>query len=93
MARLTTKLRQMLERRFPGATAEIHDATDVGKIYGFLVWKGFGRLDPLDRHQLIDDTLDAHLSETERRRISVVFAYTPREMANVRANASEPVAN
>jgi hypothetical protein len=88
MEKLIKKLRKILEMRFRDAVIELEPLSSGTKVTGTIVWKGFGRYDNLKRHELLQRSLEKALTLDERRNLSLISCFTPREAEFV--NAQDP---
>jgi hypothetical protein len=52
---------------------------------GLIIWNGFGRYDTLKRHEILQRTLEKSLTLDERRNLSLISCFTPREAEFVNA--------
>lgn len=81
MERLKLALEEWLPQDFPGAKVEIDPLRRGYKISGIIVWQGFDGLEPLDRYNLLWQTIRIHFSQEDQLRITMVIPLTPAEYA------------
>ena len=77
------QVRDAIAQAFAGSELELDTAPD-GRYSGLLIWDGFEEKDFLDRHQHVKQALAAILKENAAN-VGMLFTYTPREMAAMRA--------
>ncbi len=65
-------VRTVLDREFPGATANLEQETPAGRVMGMLIWDGFEGMDQLDRQRLLAAKLREGLPPEERHRVSIL---------------------
>ena len=72
------RLRQLLERVFPGATVELEVAAPE-KVGGFLIWNGFDQVDQVERQRRLWTAIRGELSREDQLRITAILTLTPDE--------------
>ena len=77
------QIREALAQAFTGSELEL-DRLSNGRYSGLLIWDGFEDQDSIDRHERVREALVAALHE-EAAEVGILFTYTPREMAAMRA--------
>ncbi|MGA2439658.1 MAG: hypothetical protein ABSH08_01750 [Tepidisphaeraceae bacterium] len=83
MAIFIQKLTNLLVREFPRCEVELENVGG-NRVGGFLIWKGFSRLDQIDRQRKLSSVLKKKLPQAEQLRISAILTMTPEEMASAR---------
>ena len=78
MEELIKRLRQLLERVFPGATVELEVAAPE-KVGGFLIWNGFDQVDQVERQRRLWTAIRDELSREDQLRITAILTLTPDE--------------
>lgn len=74
---LQRKLEKVLSRRFPPpATIKLEDHDGI---IGVITSSVFARMEPIDRQNLIGETVEPHLSNDERRQVLTIVGVTPDE--------------
>jgi hypothetical protein len=84
MDKFLRRISLLLRQQFKGCAVELK-INASGRVSGFLIWKGFTRLDQIDRQDKLWKMLDTHLKENDRSKIAAILTMTPEEMAYARA--------
>lgn len=77
------QLRAALQQAFARSEVELDTSPD-GAYSGLLIWDGFEDQDSIDRHRRVKQALVDLLKE-DAENVGMLFTYTPREMAAMRA--------
>ena len=77
------RVKEALAQAFAGSQVELDTAPD-GRYSGLLIWDGFEDQDSVDRHRRVRQALIELLKE-DAVNVGILFTYTPREMAAMRA--------
>lgn len=75
---IVEKVRDVLAETYPGAEINVDRFYGVKRVNGQILWNGFEGMSTEERQNHLYDTLDAKLGE-DRKGVSVILAYTPRE--------------
>ena len=81
MERLRTQLAEWLPQQFPRAEIVLDPARRGRKIGGIIAWDGFNGLEPIDRQELLWQSLRSHFDRDDQLLISSMIALTPAEYA------------
>ena len=84
MKRLRKELNKWLTRQFPGIEVSLEPKRTGHKLSGIVAWKGFKRMEPIDRQSLLRNALKAEFGQKGNRRISLLIILTPAEYAKYR---------
>ncbi len=87
MARQTlmTKVRRLLESRFPGSDVKLERATPSSKVVGTLIWAGFTGRDQIERQRAVREVIRGELSVADQLALSAILTITPTELEVMRA--------
>ena len=72
------RVRDVLNENFSGAQVSVEDYDGEERVGGYILWDGFDDQEPIDRQLAIFKVLRDKLG-SEAQRVSLIFAYTPRE--------------
>ena len=84
MARLVRRLQALFHTHFPGAMAELEQATPLKKVGGFLVWEGFEGAEQIERQRRLRKVIRENLSPQEQEQLTGILTVTPAEVAVMR---------
>ncbi len=84
MEEVTEKLKWVLSAHFAGSVLELDPVVADEKTSGSLLWQGFEEAEQLDRQRQVSRVLREELTLDERRRVSIIFTFTPEEAAVMR---------
>ncbi len=73
----------VLQQAFQGMNVELYEMSS-GRLSGTVIWDGFDGKEQGDRQHLIREVLKEALG-AQAREVSVLLAYTPREMRLMQA--------
>lgn len=88
MDRLKSKLERIFAEHFPGSTSELVKSKPSMKVGGLLIWKGFQRMEQIDRQRRLSAALREGLSSDDRLRVTTILTFTPAESAVMKEEAS-----
>ena len=72
------RVRDVLNENFSGAQVSVEDYDGEERVGGYILWDGFDDQEAIDRQLAIFKVLRDKLG-AEAQRVSLIFAYTPRE--------------
>jgi len=75
---LKKKLHQVLEKEFQDASVEL-EKSGIDKVAGFLIWKGFEKVEQIERQEKLWHVLENNLKPEELLHVSVILTLTPNE--------------
>jgi len=84
MEEMIEKLKRVLSAHFADSVLELDPIIPDEKISGSLLWQGFEEAEQLDRQRQVSRVLRDELTPDERRRVSIIFTFTPEEAAVMR---------
>ena len=77
------KLKQVLDGLFKGDSVEVDDPLPNGNVFAFIVSDRFHGMTRDAREALVRKLIAPELTRTERRKVSIIFARTPDEIAEL----------
>ena len=79
MTDILAKVRGILAEEFAGADIQIEPVHGNGRVWGFVIWKDWEGVDPLDRVGRVRKVLHSRLTDEEEQQVSAILPMTPEE--------------
>jgi acid stress-induced BolA-like protein IbaG/YrbA len=83
---LRNKVRRVLSSALRGSEVSIDDLPASDRIHATVVWKGFSGKDQIRRWRITTRALEAGLGPEQIKKVGLVMAFTPRELARIRGS-------
>ena len=80
MVDILTKVRGILAVEIAGADIQIEPVRGNGRVWGFVIWKDWEGVEPIDRVGRVREVLHSRLSNEEELQISAILPMTPEEL-------------
>lgn len=80
MTDILNKVRGILAEEFAGADIQLEPVQGNGRVWGFVIWKDWEGMEPIDRVGRIRQVLHSRLSGEEEQQISAILPMTPDEL-------------
>jgi len=81
---IVERVREILERHFPGSVIDVGLFHGAQRVHGHILWAGFEDMEQIDRQQAVHDAIHGDLGP-DAKQVSIILTYTPDEFELMRA--------
>jgi hypothetical protein len=84
MAAVRSKIRRILQERYPGAEVHLHVASPSGRVGGTIAWDRWVTKDQFERQQELSELFQKALTPEEQKEVGSILTFTSYEVVGMR---------